>query len=167
MCALASAKESKFDPGGQGLQRRTAEESKAVARFATGFRAARLRSGLFVGLFASPAAARGIADAVKGVPGVDVSTLTPGVARAAVESGLGAPARSWVSEHGVRYSLYEFDIGVPPSGATAAAMLVMDVATAGVWELVWAADEELKLIDRKSGRVLVSFDEEGCRTRAV
>jgi hypothetical protein len=139
---------------------RAAAGSKAVARFAITFRTARLRTGLLVGLIAGLAGCS-VADSMSGEPGVDVSLVTPGATHATVESKLGSPVRSWVSEHGVGYSLYQFDIGVPPNAWTTAANVVMDIATAGFWEVAWETEEHLKQSDRKSGRVLVSFDEKG------
>ncbi len=152
---------SRARAGGRIIVSRAAAGSKAVARFAITFRTARLRTGLLVGLIAGLAAGCSVADSMSGEPGVDVSLVTPGATRATVESKLGSPVRSWVSEHGVGYSLYQFDIGVPPNAWTTAANVVMDIATVGFWEVAWETEEHLKQSDRKSGRVVVSFDEKG------
>ena len=159
MSTPAPTRRSGVDSAYKVTQPRVAEFFNTVARISIPFRAARLRVGLLVGLVAGLVAGCSVADSVNGVPGVDTSTIAPGVMRTEVESRLGAPVRSWVSEHGVRYSLYQFSIGVPPNGAATAAMVIMDVATAGIWEIFWAANEDLRQADRKSGRVVVSFDD--------
>ncbi|MFN8626592.1 MAG: hypothetical protein U0587_11520 [Candidatus Binatia bacterium] len=80
-----------------------------------------------------------VAAALRGTPGTDVSGIKPGATKAQVEDVLGSPVREWVTSSGVRYRLYEYDGGVPPSKGTAAFHAAMDVFLVGIWEPVVAA----------------------------
>ncbi len=96
-------------------------------------------------------------------PGVDVSSLTPSVPRAEVESRLGAPVRSWTSTEGVRYSLYRFDNGVPLN-AKHVTRATLSVATLGLSDFyAWLGGQQTGLPNRQLGRVwdrvVVSYDE--------
>jgi len=125
-----------------------------------------LRALLVPVVLAGVGAGCSVAEMARDVAGIDTSPIAPGVGRGEVEARLGAPAKSWVSEHGVSYALYAFDIGIPPNSAAAAATLFMDVATAGLWELFWALDEDLRRgieetdRQRETGWVLVSYDDQ-------
>lgn len=93
-------------------------------------------------------------------PGVDVSSLAPSVPRAEVESRLGAPVRSWTSAEGVRYSLYEFDNGVPLN-AKHVTRAILSVATLGLPDLFgWWNGSGLpnRQLGRVWDRVVVSYD---------
>ena len=95
-----------------------------------------------------------VVELAEGRPGVDFSSLAPGVPRAEVEARLDAPVRSWISAEGVRYSLYEFDMGVPPNVGDAALMAMLTVYTLGLMEVLWAANPPVE----ESVRVVVSYD---------
>ena len=90
-------------------------------------------------------------------PGVDVSSIAPGVPRAEVERRLGLPDRSSTSAEGVRYSLYEFDNGVPLN-ARHVAWAILSVVTIGLSEF----GKSVQGINRRQGRVydrvVVSYD---------
>lgn len=95
----------------------------------------------------------------EGKKGIDVSPFRPGASRVEVETIVGSAIREWVSEEGIRFALYEFDKGIPGSGAGAAAMVLMDIAMLGVWELFWlGVEDEAKHGPHVMGRVLVSYD---------
>ena len=75
-----------------------------------------------------------VAGALSGKPGLDIADLKPGMARSTVEARLGVPLREWTTASGARYALYRYDAGVASSAAVAAGHVVLNIATAGVWE---------------------------------
>lgn len=78
-----------------------------------------------------------IASFTKGQPGTDISSLKPGVSRAEAEAILGPPLREWTTPMNIRYRIYRYDAGVPPSGTgeTVAFVAFMDVITLGLFEV--------------------------------
>jgi hypothetical protein len=89
-----------------------------------------------------------------GKKGTDVSRIEAGAPRVDVESALGSPIREWRSEAGVFFRIYEYDLGCKPAVGDAFAMLFMDVATAGLWE-IFMFDLEC---DHAFNRVVISYD---------
>ncbi len=102
-----------------------------------------------------------VVDYAAGEKGVDVSFVHPGITKVEVEAILGKPVRSWTSPTGVFYCTYEYDSGRPPIPSEAGAMLFMDIATLGLWEVFWPSikkDISFDNIARTTATVLVSYD---------
>lgn len=78
----------------------------------------------------------------KGIPGDDLSSLRPGMTMEQIEAVVGKSDREWHTSQGVRYRLYSYDAGVPPSGADTGAMLFMDVISLGMFEVIEAAADQ-------------------------
>lgn len=75
------------------------------------------------------------AAALRGEPGMDIGTLKPGMARSEVEAVLGSPLREWTTPSNIRYRIYRYDAGVPPSQSEAATMVFINVISLGLFEL--------------------------------
>lgn len=75
------------------------------------------------------------AAALRGEPGMDISTLKPGLLRSEAEAILGPPVREWTTSSNIRYCIYRYDAGVPPSQGDAVAMGFMNVISLGLFEL--------------------------------
>jgi hypothetical protein len=71
-------------------------------------------------------------------PGVDITGIKPGMARAEVEAVVGAPRSQWTTSAGVRYSLYRYYAGKDVSASGAFVVGFFEIATLGVWELARA-----------------------------
>ena len=76
-----------------------------------------------------------ISAALRGEPGMDISTLRPGVSRSEAEAILGPPVREWTTSSNVRYCIYRYDAGVPPSKGDAVTMGFLNVISLGLVEL--------------------------------
>ena len=105
------------------------------------------------------------ADFATGRPGVDVSSLGPGVPRSEVEARLGAPVRSWTSTEGVHYSLYRFDKGMAAEPREFLKAVAVSVYTLGLFEILWAnskpgVDTPVIVSYDANDKVLGFFDEE-------
>lgn len=95
-----------------------------------------------------------------------MTPLQPGAARAAAEAILGSPVREWTSSAGVRYRTYEYDAGCPPRPGDAAALLFMNLATLGLWEVFMAVakltkgEDPIKCHEHATERVVVAYDDQ-------
>jgi hypothetical protein len=65
-----------------------------------------------------------------------------------------------MSKEGIRYSVYEFDVGKPPSGDAAATVAAADILTLGIFELVLLLPDSPPVVEEHTSRVVVSFDKE-------
>jgi hypothetical protein len=91
-------------------------------------------------------------------PGANLERVQPGISRAELEGILGEPIRSWRSSLGVMYCLYEYDSGRPGSGTEAAAALLANLMTMGLFELIALIEPEAFYAHHR-GRIIISFDE--------
>jgi hypothetical protein len=82
--------------------------------------------------------------ALQGEPGQDLTTLRPGMTRSQLEAIVGKSDREWTTSEGVRYRLYRYDAGIPPSADQAGANVLMDVLSVGLFELFVLADPALQ-----------------------
>lgn len=98
--------------------------------------------------------------ALKGEPGKDLSALKPGMTRTQVEQVVGQTEREWVTSLGVRYRLYRYDAGIPPSGDSAGANALMDVLSVGLFELFVLMDPEMDVAKREIHELAVSYDKD-------
>ena len=73
--------------------------------------------------------------ALRGEPGQDISAIRQGLSRAAAEAVLGQPLREWVTPENIRYRVYKYDAGVPPSQSDANAYIFLNIISAGLFEL--------------------------------
>lgn len=95
-----------------------------------------------------------VADTLRTEPGIDVSSIKPGVPRAQVEAIVGSPRRQWTTALGVRYSIYQYYAGIRrESGGVVAGVVMMDVISLGLFELFMALDRP----DTTSGREVYRF----------
>lgn len=109
-------------------------------------------------LFALVLSGCAVAKIAEGRNGEDMSALKIGAPRTVVESQLGDPALEWKGDRGVTYAVYEFDRGVPPKPGLAAFGVFVDVATLGLFELLFAGADDDKIFGpSEDGRVLVSY----------
>jgi len=76
-----------------------------------------------------------VTTALRGEPGIDIGTLERGLSRSDAEAILGPPVREWTTSSNVRYRIYRYDAGVPPSKGDAVAMGFLDVISLGLVEL--------------------------------
>jgi len=95
----------------------------------------------------------------KGEKGTDVTGIQPGVTRANAEAILGPPVREWTSSTGIRYTTYYYDAGLPPNMPDAAAAVIMDVISVGLFELFWAIDKKPWILDHHTDVVVISNDD--------
>lgn len=91
---------------------------------------------LAIGLLTACATAR----LAEGERGTDISSVRIGATQAEIEATLGLSVREWRTASGIRYRLYSYDAGAPPSKGDAATMLYLDIVSAGLAELIIAAD---------------------------
>ncbi len=68
--------------------------------------------------------------------------LEIGQHKSEAEKILGDPIREWSTSSNVNYCVYSYKTGVSPSIGDASAHVFMDVASFGIWELVWATMED-------------------------
>lgn len=80
--------------------------------------------------------------ALQGEPGLDLSPIRTGVTRAEVEAVVGETEREWTTSVGVRYRVYAYDAGVPPSSFNAFKGVLAELMTLGLIEVMAAADPE-------------------------
>jgi len=73
---------------------------------------------------------------VSSEPGIDVSSIRPGVSREQVEKVVGAPLKQWTTSQGVRYSLYRYYGGMQPNAVSAGVVGFADVISLGMFELI-------------------------------
>jgi len=95
-------------------------------------------------------------------PGVDISSIAPGATREHVEAIVGKPVKEWTALSGVHYCVYQYYGGKQPSHINAIGMVLANIATMGMSELVYQADPEAQVRDRKEGKIFplmaVSYD---------
>jgi len=95
-----------------------------------------------------------VADTLHSEPGIDVSSVKPGVPRTQVEAIVGAPRKQWTTALGVRYSIYQYYAGIRrESAGVTAGIAFMDVISLGLFELFMAIDKP----DTKRGREVYRF----------
>jgi hypothetical protein len=94
----------------------------------------------------------------KGEKGTEVTWIQPGVTRANAEAILGPPVREWTSSTGIRYTTYYYDAGLPPNMPDAAAAVIMDVISVGIFELVVATNAKPWILDHHTDVVVISDD---------
>ncbi len=99
-------------------------------------------------------------DQVKTVPGTDLTLVRSGVTCAEIERMLGPPLRVWSPNSEVEYRLYDILLPLEGSPTEAAAVAFIDVATVGLWELLYAVDGETLNRSRfqEHGRIWVGYD---------
>lgn len=97
-----------------------------------------------------------------GKGGQDMSAIRPGITRGELETHLGAPVHSWVSETGIPYADYRFNRGVAPRPDMGALAVVVDALSVGIFELLFvnASDKRVYGPD-EFGHLIVSFDADG------
>jgi hypothetical protein len=101
--------------------------------------------------------------ALKGEPGKDVSSVKIGMPKRETEQTLGSPSREWITSANLRYCVYVYDAGVPPSAENAGAYFAWTVATGGLFELFEAiSGNAMSKIDKERTRVynqiLIAYD---------
>lgn len=74
------------------------------------------------------------AAALRGEQGKDISSVKVGLTRQEVESTLGTPEREWLTSEKIRYCVYRYDGGVPPSDGDAVAYAFINIISAGLFE---------------------------------
>ena len=99
--------------------------------------------------------------------GADVAPIQPGLTRGVAEVVLGSPVREWTSLGGVRYRTYEYDNGCSPRPGEAAAVMVMNIISAGLWEVYMPLIKFERGTDppacraHTSDRITIAYDEHG------
>lgn len=102
-----------------------------------------------------------VVKSVRGEKGADVHNVQPGANRTVVDMALGPPLRDWMSGTVVRYALYEYDAGIPPSYGDAIGHAILDLVLVGAWEIPWAINgKHPGEYNRRRARVVVSYDEQ-------
>lgn len=74
--------------------------------------------------------------AMSGEQEPDLGVVKLGAHRTEVELQLGSPVTVVTMEDGIRLDTYEYQIGNEPSGGRAIGHGVMDLLTAGLWEII-------------------------------
>ena len=72
--------------------------------------------------------------ALRGAEGKDISSIQVGLSRGDAESILGSPVREWLTSENIRYCVYRYDGGVPPSDSDAIAYAFLNIISAGLFE---------------------------------
>jgi hypothetical protein len=75
------------------------------------------------------------ASALRGEQGKDISSVKAGISREEAEKVLGSPIREWVTSSSIRYSIYSYDRGIPPSIGNAASFAFMEIVSLGLVDL--------------------------------
>ena len=94
-------------------------------------------------------------------PGIDISSIKPGISRAQVEKVVGAPLKEWTSSLGVRFSLYRYYGGVEPSAVGAGLVGFLDIISLGLFELTWLSDKDRESFTKAQEKhpfMAVSYD---------
>ena len=102
------------------------------------------------------------ASALKGQPGIDITSVKPGISRVEAEKILGSPLREWMSSD-IRYCVYAYDGGIPPNASDAAAFAFLEIISVGLLDLYEAigASELTKIrnkVSRIAEKIAVSYD---------
>jgi len=77
-----------------------------------------------------------VAKTARWKPSVDTADLQIGASRTVIEGRMGKPTHEWDLPSGVHCASYEFEAGRLGSRGDASMMAFMDVATAGLWEVI-------------------------------
>jgi len=107
---------------------------------------------------------RAAQSALKGEPGLDITSVKPGLSQAQVEAIVGRTTdREWTTPLGVRYRIYTYSAGVPPSVYNAIGNLAAEIATLGLMNLYAAAttgDGNVEYMDKEYvfRELAVSYD---------
>jgi len=78
---------------------------------------------------------------LRGEQGKDISSVKVGLTRQEVENTLGTPEREWLTSEYIRYCVYRYDGGVPPSEGDAVTFAFLDIVSAGLFEFFEAVGE--------------------------
>ncbi|OPY86344.1 MAG: hypothetical protein A4E72_01685 [Syntrophus sp. PtaU1.Bin208] len=97
-----------------------------------------------------------VASTLKGKPGLDVSSIRPGISMNEVNKVIGPPKSQWKTPLGITYCVYKYDGGVPPNKADAMAFAFMDIISLGMWEIVFTFQTFPE--HRVSDQMAVSYD---------
>jgi hypothetical protein len=74
------------------------------------------------------------AAALRGEEGKNTSAIQVGLSRSDAESILGSPVREWLTSENIRYCVYRYDGGVPPSDSDAIGYAFLNIMSAGLFE---------------------------------
>jgi hypothetical protein len=74
------------------------------------------------------------AAALRGEEGKNTSSIQVGLSRSDAESILGSPVREWLTSENIRYCVYRYDGGVPPSDSDAIGYALMNAMSLGLFE---------------------------------
>jgi hypothetical protein len=101
-----------------------------------------------------------------GRPGTDLTPVKHGASRQNIEEITGEPQRSWETESGVIYCLYEVDAGRGSQPLMALGWLAADIATVGILEFAGQGletqdEEDAFYGGAETTRVIVAYDESG------
>jgi len=109
-----------------------------------GLRAAdgKLRRRLVIAGALMPLAGCTVAEVTRSEPGIDVSAVGPGATRAQIEAIVGEAQREWTTPLRVRYRLYRYYAGRQPAPADVLAVVLLEVATLGLYEGIRRVDPE-------------------------
>jgi hypothetical protein len=104
-----------------------------------------------------------VATAAHGIEGADISAVRVGVTRSEVELRLGSPVRQWTTPSAIEYRMYRYDAGVPGSSANATAMVLGEISTLGLLELILRIPPQSQASTDPSRmrNVAVAYDQSG------
>ena len=107
-----------------------------------------------------------VAATLRGEQGKDVSSVKLGISREEAENVLGSPIREWVTSSNIRYCVYVYDAGIPPSASEAAAIAFLDIISLGLVELHEVTGrthlgDTSKKIGRVYNQIAVAYDTGG------
>lgn len=101
---------------------------------------------------------------LQGKPGIDVSSIKPGIDEYEAEKILGSPIRKWTTPSDTRYCIYNYDGGVPPSYENAAVITVFEaMGLVLLWEFFEATGltnltEQVMEDSRIYNQIALSYD---------
>ena len=93
----------------------------------------------------------------RGARGTDVSAVQIGAPRQEVETAIGEPVRQWQDSGETHLAVYEFSGDIEPQYGTASLVLLLDILTLFLLELVVYGHKERHPNDR----LLVAYDSQG------
>ena len=103
-----------------------------------------------------------MAAALKDQPGIDVSSIKPGISKQEADKILGSPMREWITPLNIHYCVYRYDAGIPPSADDAAVFAFFDIITVGFIEFYEATGITAVGKTREANRVVekiaISYD---------
>jgi len=100
---------------------------------------------------------------LKGEPGKDLSSIKPGISKQEVEEILASPSREWITPQGIRYCVYTYDAGIPPSIGDAAFFAFFGIISAGLYDLYEVTgathmDKTRRAMGRVVEQIAISYD---------